>query len=177
MKNKNNKTTTFLKSLKGFQVITIIAYCFVAILIGLLIWSSIELTNELTLVKTVYEYKYNQLVMFQWGSIVGVSAFLIIMININIWAYWSYSNTYIPELKEKVLLRNYFRNKNKKTDQNNKSSEQEKEQEKEPNDQSNSSESTNQDKKLKRKTKSLPTDIISIDHQELDQKEDSKYES
>lgn len=173
MKNKSKNATTFLKSLKGFQIITIIAYFFVIILVGLLIWSSIELTNELTLLKTNYNYKYNQLVMFQWGSIVGVSAFLIIMININIWAYWSYSNTYIPELKEKVLLRNYFRNKNKKNDLNEEIA---KKQETKKDVILEQQQEHIQQPKHQQKQKNLPTDIICIDPTKLDKEDDNSCE-
>ena len=128
---KSKKFYDFLKTIKGFKVITIISYIFVAILLAILIWSAVRLSyyvedyyariddyNELkqNIIK-IFKTKdfrlnspYNQIKMFKYGSIIGVSSFLIIIININIFAYWSYSNVYIPELKDKKLVKNWFRN-------------------------------------------------------------------
>lgn len=128
---KSKKFYDFLKTIKGFKVITIISYIFVAILLAILIWSAVRLSyyvedyyariddyNELkqNIIK-IFKTKdfrldspYNQIKMFKYGSIIGVSSFLIIIININIFAYWSYSNVYIPELKDKKLVKSWFRN-------------------------------------------------------------------
>lgn len=128
---KSKKFYDFLKTIKGFKVITIISYIFVAILLAIVIWSAVRLSyyvedyyariddyNELkqNIIK-IFKTKdfrldspYNQIKMFKYGSIIGVSSFLIIIININIFAYWSYSNVYIPELKDKKLVKNWFRN-------------------------------------------------------------------
>lgn len=137
---KGKKFYDFLKTIEGFKIITIISYVFVAILLAILIWSAVRLSyyikdyyarideynewkqNIIKIFKTKnfhLDSPYNQIKIFKYGSILGISSFLIIIININIFAYWSYSNVYISELKDKKLVKNWFRNlqKNNKEDQ------------------------------------------------------------
>lgn len=98
----------FLKTYQGFVVITIIAYVFVAILIGLLIWSAVKTDQLLYKYFLIEEELYPRKELFLYGSILGVSAFLIVIININVWVYWSYSRGNIPELKDKLLFNKWL---------------------------------------------------------------------
>lgn len=113
MENKSNltKIRDFLKTTKGFVFVTVIAYFFIAILVAIIIWSGYRISKTLELFQETNIYPKNELFLF--GSILGVSIFLVIIINLNVWTFWSYTSFYNPELKDKVLLKNWFKNQNK----------------------------------------------------------------
>ncbi|MCV3728295.1 hypothetical protein OF376_00640 [Ureaplasma miroungigenitalium] len=137
MNNENNtpvptktslmhKLKDFIKTFKGFVVITFLGYVLVAICLGVLIYAVLELDTAL---KDYREWNYDYLMntseteqhdllniqsllsleIFKWGSVLGCMLFIIIILNINIFAYWSYSNHYIPELKDNKLLSNWLK--------------------------------------------------------------------
>ncbi|MCV3754031.1 hypothetical protein [Ureaplasma zalophigenitalium] len=122
-----HKLKDFIKTFKGFVVITFLGYVLVAICLGVLIYAVLELDRALEHYREWnYDFWMNNsaennkdylniapilsLAIFKWGAVVGCMLFLIIILNINIFAYWSYSNHYIPELKDNKLLGNWLKN-------------------------------------------------------------------
>ncbi|WP_031489259.1 hypothetical protein [Ureaplasma canigenitalium] len=122
MENSSNST---IKKINNFSIRTIkqawiftgIGFAFILIALVLIIYSGINLNHYIQISKTVarsidpvpINLNYDKEMIFTHGSVVGVSIFVLIMIIINLGTFWSYSNVYIPELKETILLKNWYK--------------------------------------------------------------------
>ncbi|MCV3743343.1 hypothetical protein OF377_00375 [Ureaplasma sp. ES3154-GEN] len=122
--SKWKKIRKWMKTYKGFWVITAITYIFIAILVAILIYAAVNLDFSLKSYNHWIDVRYDIIIddkygvsldnyyalqIFKWGSVVGVMLFCVLILNINIFAYWSYSNHYIPELKEKRLFSSWIK--------------------------------------------------------------------